>query len=132
MNGNAKTTPQAEMRPTEGAPQRRALPKAVEAIQREEGDDGQPRLRLDKASGAGLRIVAWLLKCDDRTKLAVVLASALLQHEPELREPGFYAGEIGNDLLADWEQAVCNRHLEAETGDDDVWIVGFTSALLNT
>ncbi len=92
--------------------------------------DGR-RLTSGKAYGECARVVAWLLEADWRTRLTVVLSHALLSHETKLKRETFYNGDIGNDLLHDWEDEFFERQ-SSPTGEScNTWIEGFTAGILN-
>lgn len=104
----------------------------LETTAHDEGGQSERRLRLDKASGQLRKVVTWVLKADYRTKVAVILSHNLLEHESGFKSHGLYGGDIGNDHLKDWEAEIAERHIEGDgkRTEEDIWIEGFTCALM--
>jgi hypothetical protein len=90
---------------------------------------------LDKAHPELKQVVGWMLAQPFRVRLAAILMNALLLHETSIKEDGQYKGDIGNDIIKDWENDVLLAAGNAEylnsVGGIEAALVGYTAALVN-
>ncbi len=95
----------------------------------------QRRCTLDKAHPELSQMVGWMLAQPFHVRLAAILMNTLLLHETSIKKNGQYKGDIGNDIVKDWESDVLLAAGDADylnsVGGIEAAMAGYTAALVN-